>query len=307
MVRLDIDRRRALLLAGACVLAPSGLRAQTEDPEDVLASTDLMTAEDRLRRMTVPVKIDGKGPFPFSVDTGANRSVISRELAQTLMLPEAKPITLHGIAGPTRVPTVRIDRMELGKRTMRRLTLPMMEGRYLSATGFFGVDRLGGQRLLMDFSEGRLELDSSRTTSPDPLAAAIPARQRFGQLTIVDTDLLGQRVSVLIDSGSQCTAGNLALLELASRGRAATFPLVQTQVVGATGDVVPARAGELPPFRIGALMVRRLQVVFANLHPFKLWDLEDKPAMMLGNDVLRQFATVSLDYGRREVRFRLEA
>jgi predicted aspartyl protease len=307
MIRLGIDRRRVLLTAAACALAPSGLRAQTEDPEDIAGSADLMTAEDRFRRMTVPVTIDGRGPFPFSVDTGANRSVLSRELAEELGLPAAAPINLHGIAGTTKVAAVRIDRLELGKRTMRRLVLPVMERRHLETMGFFGVDRLSGQRLLMDFSEGRLELDSSKTTAPDPLATAIPARQRFGQLTILDTGLRGERVSVLIDSGSQCTAGNLALLRLANGGRDDGLPLVPTQVIGATGDIVPARAGELPPFRIGALMVRRLQVVFADLHPFSLWGLERTPAMLLGIDVLRQFATVSLDYGRREVRFRLQA
>ena len=36
--------------------------------------------------MTVPVEIGGAGPYRFVVDTGAERTVISRELARELEL-----------------------------------------------------------------------------------------------------------------------------------------------------------------------------------------------------------------------------
>ena len=44
-------------------------------------------------------------------------------------------------------------------------------------------------------------------------------------------------------------------------------------------------------------------VVFTELPVFKLWDLHDKPTMMLGIDLLTQFTTVALDFGRSAVRF----
>src|ERR1700691_3353265 len=39
--------------------------------------TDLRTIVDIYKRMTGPVRIDGTGPYPFVVDTGANQSVVS--------------------------------------------------------------------------------------------------------------------------------------------------------------------------------------------------------------------------------------
>lgn len=44
---------------------------------------------------------------------------------------------------------------------------------------------------------------------------------------------------------------------------------------------------------------------FADLLTFKLWALVNRPAILLGGDVLRRFETVCLDFSRDEVRFRL--
>ena len=43
-------------------------------------------APDTWQRMTVEVTVGGRGPYRFIVDTGAERTVISSELAQTLGL-----------------------------------------------------------------------------------------------------------------------------------------------------------------------------------------------------------------------------
>ena len=46
----------------------------------------LVMQDDPYDRMTVPVTIGGSGPFHFLVDTGAEQTVISRELADALQL-----------------------------------------------------------------------------------------------------------------------------------------------------------------------------------------------------------------------------
>ena len=63
--------------------------------------------------------------------------------------------------------------------------------------------------------------------------------------------------------------------------------------------------GVLPTLRVGGLSVRRLGVVFADLHTFHVWNMADTPALLIGVDLLRQFETVDLDFGRSEVLFRL--
>jgi hypothetical protein len=56
---------------------------------------------------------------------------------------------------------------------------------------------------------------------------------------------------------------------------------------------------------MGPLRVNNLRVVYSDLHPFELWGVAGKPAMLMGMDVIRFFDAVSLDYGRNEVRFTL--
>ena len=44
--------------------------------------------------------------------------------------------------------------------------------------------------------------------------------------------------------------------------------------------------------------------MFADLHIFKLWDLADRPAILIGVDVMRHFEGIELDYASRKVLLR---
>ena len=39
------------------------------------------------------------------------------------------------------------------------------------------------------------------------------------------------------------------------------------------------------------------------MHVFDYWDLKSKPSVVLGMDLLTQFDTVAMDFGRSQVRF----
>ena len=61
----------------------------------------------------------------------------------------------------------------------------------------------------------------------------------------------------------------------------------------------------LPFLRLGGLHMGMVPVVYADMHVFDIWGLKDKPALVLGMDLLTQFDTVALDFGRSRVRFEL--
>src|SRR3954468_9984703 len=63
----------------------------------------LATATDPAGRMTVMTMVNGQGPFPFTIDTGANRSVISDRLAHGLGLSPNGTIMIEGLIGPDEV------------------------------------------------------------------------------------------------------------------------------------------------------------------------------------------------------------
>ena len=64
---------------------------------------------------------------------------------------------------------------------------------------------------------------------------------------------------------------------------------------------------DLPGLRIGGLSLPTWPVAFADLHTFRLWNLTDRPAILIGVDILSRFETVCLDFRHDEVRFRLPA
>ncbi|HTI67288.1 MAG TPA: retroviral-like aspartic protease family protein [Caulobacteraceae bacterium] len=267
-------------------------------------AADIGAMEDRFRRLTAPVMINGQGPFDFVVDTGANRSVISEELAARLQLPPGRPTMVHGITGVRAADTVKVATFNLGVRQASNLSIATLPLGPLRAAGLLGVDGLKNQRIVFDLPGSRLQILKSGAAPATPGGAVIPARRRFGQLTVVDTDLDGVRVSVLIDSGSESTVGNTALRNLVQRNRRSE-QLQRVSLTGATGDSVIADYGAVPKFRLGSLTIDNLRVAYADLHPFALWDLTDKPALLMGMDVMRFFEEVALDYGRSEVRFLL--
>ena len=89
-------------LAGAIALATSSGNgvAATEivvAAEPVLTET-LVLQDERYRRMTVPVLINGQGPFNFLIDTGAEASVLSHALADQLQLNDRDTALLVGTA-----------------------------------------------------------------------------------------------------------------------------------------------------------------------------------------------------------------
>jgi hypothetical protein len=62
---------------------------------------------------------------------------------------------------------------------------------------------------------------------------------------------------------------------------------------------------DLPGLRIGSLSLSSWPVAFADLHVSSMWNMIDRPAILLGINVMTRFQTVCLDFSRGEVRFRL--
>ncbi len=93
------------------------------------AGAQLETAFDEARRMTVPVFLNGRGPFPFVVDTGANRSVVSQELAAGLGLPSAGQVEVHGIAGAESAALAAVRTFKVGEAVSTGLVLPTLPPR----------------------------------------------------------------------------------------------------------------------------------------------------------------------------------
>ncbi len=291
-------------------LPPPTTGTRIVDPDDA----EFNASFDPKLRMVAGVAIDETGPHQFIVDTGANRSVISVELARELELEAAETVTLHGIAGSEQVTTAIVPRFDVAGIVTHDLHMPMLPQRRLGADGLLGLDALAGRAVELDFRRRRVRLMKSRIRTvgssrltPDTRqpGAIVKARYRFGQLTIVLARAGISPVTAFIDSGSQVTVGNSALqravntrkLAVAGAGRIVPIYSVTSQVAYGQYEVLRELSFG------GDAKLRNLPVVFSDLHTFDLWGLSDTPALLIGADTLSAFSQVTLDFGRHEVVF----
>jgi predicted aspartyl protease len=308
------SRRQAatrLLAAGALALPASRALAQVVQNGDGSiedAPTQLDTGRDKFEHMLAPVMINGQGPFQFLMDTGANVSCVSKALADRLMLTGLPPTRVHTVVGVRERPGVLIDRLQVGDR---RRTAVHAAALTLGSDidGVLGVDWLAGQRLEMGFKARSLAITRSKPDVAADNVAVVPARKRYGQLTIVDADLGGRRINAMIDSGSQMTICNGALREMVSaqnQRRGSDDNLYRRiNMETLVGESFTGEMLYLPFVRLGGLHLGNVPVVYSEMHVFDVWGLKDKPAMVLGMDLLTQFDSVALDFGRSQVRFDL--
>lgn len=255
-------------------------------------------------RMTVAVTVNEKGPYRFVVDSGADTSVVGQRIARTLQLPMGTPVLLNGMTETTRVDRVLVDSLQLGESRISNLQLPVLQEAHLGGDGMIGIDALVEQRLMMDFEKRTIRVEDAK----QPIAhmegeIVVVARRRRGQLILTQVTANRKPIDAVIDTGSEITIGNLALRDLLIRKYPDSFTTIGvTGVTGAKVDLQLARVAEL---RVGTILLRNVPIAFAEVPPFAVFGLTDKPSLLLGTDILETFRRVSLDFRARKVRFQL--
>jgi predicted aspartyl protease len=310
----------ALLGLGTAVAAPetasvppAGLSGDTVQPgrtvppasiEDSLFASP--TTHDHVGRVVVPVKINGQGPFRFIVDTGANHSTISPDLVRMLALKTGTQslVTLDGITGAAQVSYVSVDRLQAGDLTLEDTTLPVVLGSIMGgADGILGAAGMSEKSLLIDFQRNRVAIASHMEAAARTRAIKIHAARVASGLIVLDTLIAGVHVQAVLDTGAERTLGNLALREalrsqqLGKKG----FVAHLTSVYGATTEVEPGEVLAAPTISIDTLRITDVAIVYGDFHIFKVWGMQDKPAMILGMDVLGTVASLNIDFKNQTV------
>jgi predicted aspartyl protease len=290
------------------LLVSGSLHGQTPAPAPPAepAADKIALEPDATARMTVPVSIGGSGPYRFIVDTGAERTLIAQELAGRLSLAAGPVARVHSMSEVSDVATVVIPRLQVSARAFRNIHAPAFSRYNLGAEGVLGVDSLKAQRVVLDFANQTMSVSPSRNLDAvtDPDTIVVTARNRFGRLILADARVEGQKLWVVIDTGSEVTVGNEALRrKLASKGRLA--PLTPIQLISVTGGRITAGHTQIRGASIGRIRLRNMPVAFADVHPFHKLGLTERPAILLGMDVLGHFDQVAIDFANRDVRFTL--
>lgn len=282
---------------------PTPLVAEAGAPSLTDPDTEILELEeDRAQRFTLPVLVEGAGPFDFMIDTGSQATVLTHGVRDRLGLSTAGEATLIALASRRSVELVEVDSLTFGSNTVRDLVSPVLEKSNVGADGILGLDSLQDFRVLVDFRDSTIAVQNvTEIEKPKRgFEIIVRARQELGQLLITDADIEGVRATVIIDTGAQGSIGNLALL---NRIRAKREEQVTAKDVN--GVELIGRASYVRSLTIEGLQLADVPLIFADTPAFDALGLGSRPAIALGMDHLRMFDRVAIDFSKQRILFDL--
>jgi predicted aspartyl protease len=274
-----------------------------EAPEPRFAAP---TLRDRIGRIWAPVLINGRGPYRLVLDTGASHSAIIPSVADSLgiSLAQATTVRVTGVTGSAVVPTVAIDRMEVGDLAVDSTTLPIVADVFGGAQGVLGTEGLSDKRILIDFGRDRVLISRSRgALDRSGEFTTLPLRQLRDHLLALDVLVGGIRAKAVLDTGAQVSIGNSALR--AALERHGRKEVKKEEIEGVTLDVARGDMMEAPPIQVGTLKFTGMYITYGDMYIFDRWHLMRDPTLVLGMDVLGTVDVLVIDYRLHELQIRL--
>ncbi|MGH8200263.1 MAG: aspartyl protease family protein [Steroidobacteraceae bacterium] len=285
--------------AASIASAESGLPAPTASCGSSLFACP--TQPDRSGRVVAAVMLDGKGPFRFLLDSAADASMISPRLIRllSLHLTQDEVVRVEGATGVQELPWVNISRLQVGDVVRTDVRMPIVDGAVLQGLdGILGMAGLSAEHVEVDFTHNRVWIDNSAAQAAKGFLV-VPASRTMGGLLQVKARIGGIPVAAVIDTGASNTLGNAAL-------RAALLHQMSSdespaRVFGVTRQIALGSAIRSPTIALGPIAIQHLHIVYTHVAIFKVWNLESRPAAIIGMDVLGSVSALVLDYGRSRI------
>ncbi len=320
MTRFDPARRQFLALGGTSLALASimaNARVPLPDDTDDLpppsapepVGSRLTTARDATHRLTVDVQINGFGPYRFLIDTGADRSVLSAEVAAAIGLTLGDMVMLRGVVRAIGTETVTIRELSFGSIRCRNLLIPTLPADLLGADGYLGLDVLDKHLVTLDFKRQTLQVTEPRSRFSAFWAAQNEVRVRAigtrGHLRALNCIVDGVAAAAFIDTGADVCAGNNALATALANRDPRFETLGHVSLTDVTGGAIFGNAAMVRSIQLNEVTFTDCPLVIADFEIFDVWGLGDRPALLIGVNLLREFSRVSIDYGLKEIRFDL--
>jgi hypothetical protein len=193
-----------LVCAAAFAQAQRGL----PPPKVELLSPEVTLRMARLGgRPVVQVTLNGKGPYPFLLDTGAHVSVVSQDLADELKLESTGNAQLNPPAGGPAMggKLFQIKELQLSDVRITGLTCLSMDlSRMFSGSdaprGVLSAASFPGQLLTFDYPHSQIRIRAGELPAPD--GATVFEYEPAGRLPAIPVNVAGVSLRLDLDSGS---------------------------------------------------------------------------------------------------------
>jgi predicted aspartyl protease len=212
--------------------------------------------------IVLAVRLNGRGPFRFLLDTGSTNTVVSAKTAQAIGAPVVAKAVMGSAAGSRETLVVQVSSLQVGPVTVSALLASVIELGDVAGggtiDGVIGQDALGSLRYTIDFRQRRVVW--SPGDALDAGGSSLPLQVSGGRFLIA----LPQRhvlLRLVPDSGAE------SLLLFGPHAALPVTPgpsLVTLTTMSGETDVRMAIVREL---RVGSLTLRDVPAVVADRDP----------------------------------------
>ena len=243
----------------------------------------------------VPVKIDGKGPYPFALDTGASRSVVGRSIARAAALTSTgKTTSVSGVISARSVPLNHVGRWSVGG-----VSLPAADVASVKLAGRDGVKGLLGSDVLrhfalitVDYKKGQLQLGQAASSPSSAHAVPLEELSSHGATELLVPVSVSRRgpFAFALDTGATRSAVSQSLAQ-----RLGLHPTGTTTVVKGVVSASRAALVSLRHWSAGSVALPHTKALVLKLSS------ASGLSGLLGSDVLRHFGTVTVNYRKDQL------
>jgi hypothetical protein len=267
--------------------------ARIEVPQEGVA----LPMQDMGGRPVVEVKINGKGPYRFVLDTGAVTTVVSDELARELSLAAPAGVQVTAVGGGPAPSIVVIGDLRVGDATLKDMIAAAMPlGSLLKGVnaprGVLSAASFPGYLLTYDYPGRQISIKKGVLGETDSKSTFQYTQQEV--LPTVPVRIAGQDTNVHLDTGS---AFGLTLpLKFLKELPLTSSPKEAGKVHTGGGEFPVSIARVNGPIELGKYKLDLDEVRFSDAKPGP-----GPAAGNIGYEVLRHFV-VTLDSKNRRIR-----
>ncbi|MEZ5937063.1 MAG: retropepsin-like aspartic protease [Hyphomonadaceae bacterium] len=262
-------------------------------PED-----PLQTWVDTYGRPTADVMVNGRGPYRFLVDTGANKTVLPMRHALDLGAEFHGNVTVHGTTGSAEFSMARLDHLSVGSVERAKIEIAVAPDHLMRREdGILGADIFAGRRLVFEIAAKVVRVQTSRAA---PIYARTNLRILNGVIPVLRGRIGRVRTQMILDTGADQCIVNAALKAKLDKAHANLIQDKMAKLQGITGTVLSGDYLLLPDMRMGNVAVADASAVAVDAPVFRVWGVEDEPTIIVGSSVLSRLASFTIDYGARQ-------
>ncbi len=294
-----IAAARVRMSAGLALLAAAALWAMPAAANTLAAAIPYRIDYDGW--YTVPVYIDGEGPYDFIIDSGATVTVVFRKLAERRKMPrtDLPPRRILGLVGAERLPVHRIGDVSVGGAMLPSLLSVVIEDwpeDRPSPDGILGLDFLSRYRVLFDARRRVIEFHL-------PGDAPLDGTGRWAKTALIADDFgqdsgelyrftarVGQaRIPFVLDLGAAGTIINYSALRRMMTGLHIDGPRdsgfsTGTRLNDIFSETDVARLVKIRRLRVGSASWRNLLYIVYDAPIFRELGAERRPLGFFGSD-----------------------